>query len=630
MRRVRSHLFVIAVGLAVTLLTGAAHAGPAAATAPGLHGPEKGSVRFVPRQALVRFHQGVSVGVMNRLALEHGARVTKSLPRAPGAGRTAVVRSASLSTAELVAELAADPRVVRAEPDYLLRLEATPDDPDLPALWGMPRIRAPRAWDLTTGSPSVVLAIVDTGVDYTHPDLAANMWRNPGEIAGNGLDDDENGYVDDVHGIAEASDAADPSDPMDVQGHGTHTAGTMAAVGDNGTGVTGVAWRASIMALRFFSADGAGATSDAIYCIDYVVAMKQRGVNVVAINASWGNGEVSAFLRWAIETAGDAGIVVIAAAGNGGGDKIGDDNDAVPYYPASYESPNVIAVGASDSADQLTEFSDYGATSVDLVAPGAGIRSTVPTSVDPGGYAFKNGTSMAAPHVTGTIALCAALHPGESVAERIARVLASADPVASLAGKCVTGGRLDVLGAVDTEAPVTTATGIDGAWHASAVTVSFSALDAGSGVAYVASRLDDGDWVRGSTREVAGDASRTLAFRAVDDAGNSEATRRITVRVDAGRPAPLALSDASARRGRRATLRYRINDVTPRATCRIRIYKGARAVKTLKPGLVMTNLARTYTWTCRLAPGRYTWKVFATDQAGNTQSKPGTRRLTVR
>jgi hypothetical protein len=237
---------------------------------------------------------------------------------------------------------------------------------------------------------------------------------------------------------------------------------------------------------------------------------------------------------------------------------------------------------------------------------------------------------MAAPHVTGAIALCAALHPGESVAERIARVLASADPIASLAGRCVTGGRLDVLGAVDTEAPVTTATGIDGAWRASAVTVSFSARDAGSGVAYVESSLDGGDWIRGATRTVTGNAARALAFRAVDDAGNTEATRRATVRVDAGRPTPLALGDASVRRGRRVTLRYRINDVTPRATCRIRIYKGTQPVKTLKPGLVRTNLARTHAWTCRLAPGRYTWRVFATDQAGNTQGRPGTRRLLVR
>ena len=628
----RSHrqLLVIIVGLAALLLSGAAHAGAATTPTPGQRGVEKSKARFVPQQALVRFHKGVSVGVMKRLALEHGARITKSLPRAPGGGRTAVVRSASLSTTELLAELAADPRVVRAEPDYLLRLEATPNDPDLPALWGMPRIRAPGAWDLTTGSPAVVLASVDTGVDYTHPDLAANMWHNPGEIAGNGLDDDGNDYVDDVYGMASASDSSDASDPMDVQGHGTHTAGTMAGVGDNGAGVTGVAWRASIMALRFFSADGLGATSDAITCINYAVAMRQRGVNVVAINASWGDGQPSAFLLWAIEKAGDAGIVVVAAAGNGGVDKIGDDNDAVPYYPASYDSPNIIAVGASDTTDAMTEFSNYGAASVDLVAPGAAIWSTAPISVVPNGYISKKGTSMAAPHVTGTIALCAALHPGETVSERIGRVLGSAEPVASLAGKCATGGRLDALGAVDTEPPVTTATGIDGTWHASAVEVSFSADDVGSGAAYVEYGLDGGDWVRGTTCLVTGNAAHILAFRSVDTAGNVEATQRATVHVDAGRPTPLALSNASAKTGKKATLRYRVNDVTPRATCRIKIYKGMRLTKTLRPGLVTTNLARTYVWTCKLAPGRYTWRVYATDQAGNTQRRAGAKTLTVR
>ncbi len=609
---------------------GAAHARAATTPAPGQRGVEKSNARFVPQQALVRFHKGVSVGAMRRLAIENGAHVAEVLPRAPGDGRTAVVRSASLSTSELIDELEADPRVDRAEPDYLLHLEATPNDPDLPSLWGMLQIRAPGAWDLTTGSPSVVLASVDTGVDYTHPDLAANMWHNPGEIAGNGLDDDGNGYVDDVYGIASASDASDPADPMDVQGHGTHTAGTMAGVGDNGLGVTGVAWRASIMALRFFDAEGLGATSDAITCIDYAVAMKQRGVNVVAINASWGDGQSSAFLLWAIEKAGDAGIVVVAAAGNGGVDKIGDDNDAVPYYPASYDSPNLIAVGASDTTDAMTEFSNYGAASVDLVAPGAAIWSTVPTSMVPSGYISKKGTSMATPHVTGTIALCAALYPDESIAERIDRVLTSADPVASLAGKCVTGGRLDALGAVDTEPPVTTATGIDGAWHASAVEVSFSAVDVGAGVASIESSLDGGAWVQGATRQVSGNAAHALAFRAVDTAGNVEATQRATVRVDAGRPTPLALSNATAKKGKKATLRYRVNDVTPRATCRIKVYKGMRLMKTLRPGLVTTNLARTYTWTCRLAPGRYTWRVYATDQAGNTQRRAGAKTLTVR
>ena len=630
MDRHHLHLLAVTAGLAALALMNASGAAAATGATPWKPLAEAADARFVPRQALVRFNEGVSPAAMTRLADTSGARVMRVLPRAPGGGRTAVVRSASLSTAELIDELEADLRVDCAEPDYILRLDATPNDPDLPTLWGMPKIRAPGAWNLTTGSSSVVLASVDTGVDYTHPDLAANMWHNPGEIAGNGLDDDGNGYVDDVYGIAEASDNANPSDPMDVQGHGTHTAGTMAGVGDNGIGVTGVAWRASIMALRFFDAEGRGATSDAIACIDYVVQMKERGVNVVAINASWGDVQSSAFLRWAIETAGDAGIIVVAAAGNGGADKIGDDNDATPYYPASYDSANVIAVGASDATDALTDFSNYGPASVDLAAPGADIWSTAPTAMVPGGYASKKGTSMAAPHVTGTIAICAALYPGETVAERIGRVLGSADPAQSLAGKCVTGGRLDAWGAVDDDAPVTTATGVDGAWHPSAVAVSFSAVDKGSGVAYVESSLDGGTWTQGTTRLVSGDAAHILAFRAADNAGNVEVTRQTTVRVDTGSPTPLALGNATVRRGGKATLEYRVNDVTPRAICRIKVYRGTRLTKTLKPGLVTTNLAKTCTWTCKLAPGRYTWRVYATDLAGNTQRKPGTRTLTVK
>ncbi len=630
MSRYHSGLLVVIAGLVVLLVSGPAPAAAARGGAPDRPGARDITARSVPRQALVSFREGVSLAAITRLAGKNDARVVAVPPRAAGGGRTAVVHSASLTTGELIDQLRADPRVDRVEPDYLLHLDATPDDPDFPALWGMLQIRAPGAWDLTTGSPSVVLASVDTGVDYTHPDLAANMWRNPGEIAGNGLDDDENGYVDDIYGMASASDAADPSDPMDVQGHGTHTAGTMAGVGDNGTGVTGVAWQARIMALRFFNADGLGATSDAIACIDYVVAMKQRGVNVVAINASWGDSARSAFLRWAIETAGDAGIIVVAAAGNGGVDQVGDDNDATPYYPASYDCPNIIAVAASDTTDALTQFSNYGASSVDLAAPGAAIWSTVPTSKTPGGYASKNGTSMAAPHVTGTVALCAALHPGETVAERIARVLASADPVASLTGTCVTGGRLDAWGAVDTEAPTTTAKGIDGAWHPSAVAVSFSAVDAGSGVAHVEYGLDDGPWTQGTSCTISGNGVHRLTYRAVDDVGNAESPHTATVRVDTGRPATHALSKARVRKGRRATLRFSATDVTPRAAFTLRVYRGRKPVKTIHVGRRATNTPQKCSWTCRLARGTYTWKVYATDLAGNRQGRIGSRRLVVR
>ncbi len=628
MGRHRIHLLIVMASLAATAFTFAS--APATGASPRQTRVQQASARYVPGQAIVRFRDDVSLAAATHLAISSDARVTDRLPRAPGVGHTVVVSSASLSTAELIDELRADPRVDHAEPDYLLHLDATPNDPDLPSLWGLTQIRAPAAWDLTTGSPTVVLASLDTGVDYTHPDLAANMWHNPGEVAGNGLDDDANGYVDDIYGMASPPDAADPSDPMDVQGHGTHTAGTMAGVGDNGIGVAGVAWQASIMALRFFDASGSGSTFDAITCIDYVIAMKERGVNVVAINASWGSSDSSAFLRWAIEAAGDAGIIVVAAAGNGSTDKIGDDNDITPYYPASYDSANIVAVGASDAADALTEFSNYGAASVDLVAPGTDIWSTVPTSMVPAGYALKKGTSMATPHVTGTVALCASLYPDENVVERIGRVLDSADPVASLAGKCVTGGRLDALGALDRVPPVTTAVGADDAWHSRPVSVTFAADDAGSKVAYVEYSLDGAAFARGTSCVVTGDAVHALAYRAVDNAGNVEAMRTLTVLVDAGRPVTRALAKVTVRRGRRARMHYAATDLAPQARFTIKVFKGGRAVKTLRPGLRATNTSLAFVWRCRLARGTYTWKVYATDLAGNTQGKIGARRLVVR
>ena len=283
-----------------------------------------------------------------------------------------------------------DPNVIAASLNYRLYADAvTPNDPLFPLLWGLNNtgqtggaagadISAPAAWSTTTGSAGVVIADVDTGVAYDHPDLAANMWHNPGEIPANGIDDDLNGYVDDVYGINAITGSGDP---YDDNGHGTHTSGTMAAVGNNGIGVTGVAWQARIMALKFLPAVGTGTDADAIACIDYVVDMKEnRGVNVVAINASYGGGGYNALERAAINAAGAAGIVFCAAAGNGGDDGIGDDNDATPHYPSSYDCANIIAVAATDDVDALADFSNYGAKSVDLAAPGVGILSTVPAA----------------------------------------------------------------------------------------------------------------------------------------------------------------------------------------------------------------------------------------------------------
>ena len=282
------------------------------------------------------------------------------------------------------------------------------------------------------------MAVIDTGVDYTHPDLASNIWTNPGEIAGNGIDDDHNGFVDDVHGYDFVNN---DGNPMDDNRHGTHVAGTIAAAGNNGLGVTGVNWSSSIMALKFLSSGGSGSTSDAIRAVNYATMMKTTyGVNVRLTSNSWGGGGYDQSLYNAIQSGGNAGILFVAAAGNSG-----TNNDASPFYPASYNLDSIIAVAATDDCDQLADFSCYGATSVDLAAPGVDIYSTVPGNA----YASLSGTSMATPHVSGVVALACAVAPAASRAEVRQAVLGGADPLASLTGRVATGGRLNARKTLD-------------------------------------------------------------------------------------------------------------------------------------------------------------------------------------
>ena len=262
---------------------------------------------FVAGQLLVEFRAGVSGAQVRTAARGAGSVISRRLPASAAApGRTLVlVSSSTQTTSQLAARFTADPGVSGVSPNYLRYVDALPpDDPGLALQWGLEDVRAGDAWQTTTGSGDVVIASVDTGVDVLHPDLAANMWHNPGEVPGNGVDDDGNGYVDDVYGI----DAAyDDSLPMDDYGHGTHTSGIVAAVGDNALGVAGLGWSTKIMALKFINYDGGGTDADAIECIDYAVREKlDHGVNVVAINASWGGGASSLFLRNAINRAGDA------------------------------------------------------------------------------------------------------------------------------------------------------------------------------------------------------------------------------------------------------------------------------------------------------------------------------------
>ncbi len=345
--------------------------------------------------------------------------------------------------------------VAYVEPDFAITMSARPNDPSFSQLWGLSNsggsggvigadIRATAAWDVTTGSRNVVVAVIDTGIDYNHPDLAANMWRNPGEIAGNGRDDDGNGFVDDVYGWNFADRT---SNPFDDEGHGTHVAGTIGAVGNNGTGVTGVSWRVSLMALKFLGADGSGSTSDAVAAINYATRMRRDfGINVVATNNSWGGGGSSTALRDAIAAGGRAGILFVAAAGNEG-----VDNNSVANYPSNYPDESIIAVAATDRADRLASFSNYGATTVDVAAPGVGILSTVPN----GRYASYSGTSMATPHVAGTIALMAAANPQATAAQLKSALLSTVRPVAALAGRMVTGGVINTSAAVRAVASVT-------------------------------------------------------------------------------------------------------------------------------------------------------------------------------
>ena len=253
-----------------------------------------------------------------------------------------------MQIAEAIAAWRTDSDVLSVEPNYIRHVTAVPNDPYWVngSLWGLTKIKAKEAWLVTTGSATVVVANFDTGVNYLHPDLAANMWRNPGEIAGNGVDDDDNGYVDDVYGIDTAND---DSDPMDDHGHGTHTAGTIGAVGNNGIGVVGVNWNVKILTCKFMTASGSGMDSDAIECFNYIVALKKKGVNIRVTSNSWGGARGTTFpqsLKDAIDAAGDAGILNAFAAGNSG-----TNIDSKPFDPASFTSPSIVSVAASDSAD---------------------------------------------------------------------------------------------------------------------------------------------------------------------------------------------------------------------------------------------------------------------------------------
>ena len=362
------------------------------------------------------------------LAFFHSALKSEVLQTFEGIGGLQVLRvPEGESVQSLIARYQQSNLVEFAEPDYTGRVFATPDDPKYldGTLWGLNNagqkggtadadIDAPEAWDVLTSASNIVVAVLDTGVRYTHEDLAANMWMNP---------------TDGYHGT---NALAGNNDPSDDSGHGTMIAGILGAAGNNGKGVAGVAWRVQIMACKCFDNFGRGDVSAAVACLDYARANGAR-----IINASWGFTNSLALSNAFYTVRNAAGIIVVAAAGNSSA-----DIDVTPTYPASYDFDNVISVTYTTRNDALGTNSNYGATSVDLAAPGEQIYSTFGATDS---FYFSNtGSSFAAPYVTGALALMLAKYPAESYQQIIARVLNATDPLPSLAGKCVTGGRLNL------------------------------------------------------------------------------------------------------------------------------------------------------------------------------------------
>ena len=418
-------------------------------------------VSFVPNEVLVKFRSGEEFGTKakaNALSLIGGVVVeTISTSAMKSANKDEVLLvSSKLSTQEAIARLKGLPEVEYAEPNFIYNHHATSNDPSYTngTLWGMygdgtsPTnqygSQAGEAWTAgNTGSNTVFIGIIDEGYMFNHEDLAANAGTNPGEIAGNGVDDDNNGYVDDVNGWDFDGNDSSVFDGVDDD-HGTHVAGTIGGVGNNGKGIAGVAWNVKLMSGKFLGLRG-GTTANAIKAVDYFTDLKQRhGINLVATSNSWGGGGFSQGLFDAIERANQAGILFIAAAGNDT-----NNNDANLSYPGSYTNSNIIAVASITNTGGLSSFSNFGATTVDIGAPGSGIYSSVPVRSKGktlSGYATYSGTSMATPHVSGGAALYAASHPGATAAEIKNAIMTSAVPTASLNGKCVTGGRLNVSG----------------------------------------------------------------------------------------------------------------------------------------------------------------------------------------
>lgn len=416
------------------------------------------ALNYEPNEVLIKFKSGVSdekqAEILDRIGGKVKEKILTKLMEKFGDNEGITLVQMPMNALDAITRLNGLNEIEYAEPNFIYTHDAVSNDTYFTngSLWGMYGAttspanqfgsHAATAWaNGKTGSNTVYIGIIDEGYMYTHEDLAANAGVNPGEVSGNGVDDDGNGLVDDVYGW---DFDGNNNTVFDGAGddHGTHVAGTIGGVGGNGKGVAGVCWNVKLLNAKFLGSRG-GTTANAIKAVDYFTDLKIRsGLNIVATNNSWGGGGFSQALQDAIQRANNAGILFIAAAGNAS-----SNNDATANYPSNYNVANVIAVASITNTGGLSSFSNYGATQVDLGAPGSGIYSSVPVSSKGkilSGYASYNGTSMATPHVTGAAALYASINAGASAATIKSALLSSTIATPSLSGKCVTGGRLNV------------------------------------------------------------------------------------------------------------------------------------------------------------------------------------------
>jgi thermitase len=492
---------------------------------------------YVPGELLVRFAGSTSASARADILADLDATVVERLPLS-GLLHVRLEPGTSVTSAERALERR--PGVRYAEPNHLYRIAATPDDTLFSSLWGMSTIQAPAAWDVTSGSDAVTVAVVDTGIAYAHPDLQANIWLNDDPV--DGVDNDANGKVDDLRGW---DFAANDNNPADDNGHGTHVAGTVGARGNNGQGVTGVNWSVKLMALKAADASGSLEEASVVQAFQYACA---NGAKV--INGSFGGPEFPQAILDAINAC--PGALFVFAAGNDS-----TNNDLVPEYPCNLAPADVVCVAASNSTDGLAGFSNFGVSSVDLAAPGDGILSTIP-----GGYGTLDGTSMATPHVAGAAGLILSLHPFTSTAAVRRALLSGVDARPGLAGLVATG-RLNAwrpLPPVGLTARATTAQNV---WTNNATVSTFwSGATDPAGIdgysfswspdgGFVPDEIKDGEEHVTSTTAVVPDGRQWFHVRAVDGLGNWGAPVHVgPFLIDTFPPARPTLSSPSHRAGR--------------------------------------------------------------------------------